>query len=185
MTAEHVMVVDYRPHWRERFAQEQARILAAATDLIPQIEHIGSTSVVGLAAKPVIDMMPGVPSLAAFDAANGPARLAELGYTYRPDYEDTLPERRYFIQGTDNPEHPEGRWFQVHLVELGGAFWRRHLAFRDYLRTHPAERDAYGAFKQQIAPDHATTHTYADAKDAFVKEMEARAMAWAGGRKSG
>lgn len=173
-----VQVVDYRPAWAQMFADEQARIAGALRDALVEVVHVGSTAVNGLAAKPVIDIMPGVASLAAFEAADGIARLQALGYIYRADYTPLVPQRRYFVLRNGNPEHPEGNGYQLHLVAHGGDWWERHIAFRDYLRTHPHERDAYGAFKQRIAPRFTNTQDYSAAKDAFIQPMEARALAW-------
>jgi len=178
-TPSSVMVVDYRPQWAQQFERERTRLLAKLANIVMDIVHAGSTAVPGLAAKPVIDMMAGVASLEAFDVANGAAAIERLGYRYHPQYEDVMPERRYFTAGHDNPEHPEGHWFHLHLVERESEFWMRHLAFRDYLRNHPAERDAYTRFKKQLAPAHSTTSTYSEAKAAFIAEMEARALEWA------
>lgn len=173
-----VQVVPYRPMWAQMFADERARIMAALGDVIREIEHVGSTAVEGLAAKPVIDMMPGVGSLAAFEAADGITRMAALGYIYRADFTPIVPQRRYFVLRTGNPEHPEGNGYQLHLVAHGGDWWERHIAFREYLRAHPHERDAYGAFKQRIAPSFTSTVDYSEAKDDFMQPMEARALAW-------
>ena len=110
---------------------------------------------------------------------NGVARVAQVGYHYHPEHEDTMPERRYFTAGHDNPEHPAGRWFQLHLVEQASDFWTRHLIFRDYLRAHPAEREAYELFKKQLAPAHTSTSTYSEAKSEFIAMLESRALYWA------
>ncbi|MFW5709601.1 MAG: GrpB family protein [Chloroflexota bacterium] len=179
MNTSGVIVVDYRPQWAQQFEHERTRLMATLADRVIDIVHVGSTAVPGLAAKPVIDMMAGVGSLETFDAANSAAQMAQLGYLYHPEHEDTMPERRYFTAGHDNPEHPVGRWFQLHLVEQVSDFWTRHLIFRDYLRTHPAERDAYGLFKKQLAPAHTSTFAYSEAKSEFIARLESRALYWA------
>lgn len=179
-----VTVLPYDPHWREQYERERTRILYALGGLLQTIEHIGSTSVEGLAAKPVIDMMPGVKSLEAFDSEGGVGRMQALGYTYVSRHEDIMPFRRYFTGGTTNPHHINGHAYHVHLVEIDSDFWRDHLLFRDYLRTHPAERDRYGAFKQQIAPLHSTTRTYYLAKDELIKDLLAAARMWAAQNKN-
>lgn len=178
MSTSGVMVVDYRSQWAQHFKSERTRLMIDLMDIVVEIIHIGSTAVPGLAAKPVIDMMAGVGSLDEFDAANGAARVHHLGYQYHPEHEDTIPERRYFTAGYDNPEHPAGRWFQLHLVEQVSDFWTRHLILRDYLRAHPAERDAYGLFKKPLAPSHTGTSTYSEAKNEFVASLELRALYW-------
>lgn len=175
-----VFVVDYREIWPRLFAEEAARLRSAVGAAFTTIEHVGSTAVPGLAAKPVIDIMPGIVDLAAFDADNTHERLIGMGYIYRDDLEVAMPYRRYFVRIGDNPEHPKGHVSHVHIVEVGSAFWVRHLAFRDYLRAHPTERDAYGAYKQHIAPQYTDTGAYSEAKHEFIQAMQAKALTWYG-----
>ncbi|MEO1440676.1 MAG: GrpB family protein [Chloroflexota bacterium] len=139
---------------------------------------LGSTSVPGLAAKPVIDMMPGFESVEAFDATDGIAMMQRLGYIYVDTYNEIMPFRRYFVLEGNNPEHPRNHLVHVHMVAMGGDFWTSHIAFREYLRAHADEKQRYGNFKQQIAPQFASTFDYAGAKDEFVQQMEAKALAW-------
>jgi GrpB-like predicted nucleotidyltransferase (UPF0157 family) len=112
-------------------------------------EPIGSTAVPGLCAKPVLDLMLGLPTLAAL-APHQPT-LAAAGWRYRPEYEAELPERRYFVR-----EAGLGRLrAHLHAVEAGAALWRRHLGFRDALRERADWREAYAALKQALARRHA------------------------------
>jgi GrpB-like predicted nucleotidyltransferase (UPF0157 family) len=177
-----VHVVDYRPEWPDLFEAERKRLIDAIGTWATHIEHVGSTAVPGLAAKPVIDIMPGVPSLAAVDQEALVAAMVELGYAYRQDLEAMMPYRRYFTLSGDNPHHPKGHLVHTHLVEIGSEFWVRHLAFRDYLRAHPDERDSYGTFKQRIAPNFTSTSDYSEAKHEFIQAMQARALAWCASR---
>jgi GrpB-like predicted nucleotidyltransferase (UPF0157 family) len=134
------------------------------------IEHIGSTAVPGLAAKPVIDIMPGVLSMA--DAESCIEGMRRLGYEYVPEFEDALPDRRYFRKG-----HPEQKW-HVHIVEVGGPFWRRHIAFRDYLRAHPEAAGKYAALKRRLAAQYPyDSLAYTDAKSEFILGIEEKAAA--------
>ncbi|MEM6282276.1 MAG: GrpB family protein [Chloroflexota bacterium] len=178
MPSDRVHVVDYRPEWAAMFQMERERIMAALGDILPGIEHIGSTSVPGLAAKPVIDMMPGFACVEAFDATDGIAIMQGMGYIYVDRYNDIMPFRRYFVLEGDNPEHPRDHLVHVHMVAAGGDFWTSHVAFREYLRAHPDEMKRYGDFKQQIAPQFASTFDYADAKGEFVRGMVEKAVAW-------
>jgi len=135
------------------------------------VEHVGSTAVPGLAAKPVIDIVVGVRRLK--DAAACAAPLAAIGYECVPEYEAEIPDRRYFRKGPFG-----GRTHHLHMVEFGGAFWRRHLAFRDWLRTHPEDAARYGALKRELAATHeADREAYTEAKNAFVREVEAHVLA--------
>ncbi|NIX18890.1 MAG: GrpB family protein, partial [Actinobacteria bacterium] len=94
-----IRLADYDPEWPERFEQEAARIREAAGDHLLALEHIGSTAVPGLAAKPVVDMLGGTETLADADACVGP--LEAIGYEYVPELEAELPERRYFRRTAD------------------------------------------------------------------------------------
>ena len=164
-----VAIVDYDPRWTRQFEEEKARILAATVPSVVAVEHIGSTAVPGLAAKPIIDILAGIRHLE--DARACIAPLATIGYEYVPEYETELPERRYFRKGPR-----EARTHHVHLVEVEGAFWRRHLAFRDYLRAHPEEAKRYAALKRALAAKFGEDReAYTDGKTAYVRGIEAKA----------
>ena len=164
-----VAIVDYDPRWPRQFEEEKARILAATDSQVVAVEHIGSTAVPGLAAKPIIDILAGIRHLEVARACIAP--LATIGYEYVPEYETELPERRYFRKGPR-----EARTHHVHLVEVEGAFWRRHLAFRDYLRAHPEEAKRYAALKRALAAKFGEDReAYTDGKTAYVRGIEAKA----------
>ena len=134
-----------------------------------RLEHIGSTAVPGLVAKPVLDVLLGVPALEVVEGRR--AALQGLGFRYRPEYEDVLPQRRYF---TRDP----GPGLRVHLhgLVLGSPAWRDHLAFRDALRGDDALRDAYAALKQSLALRFAQDKAaYTDAKAPFIARVLATA----------
>ena len=95
MREKHLVIVDYRPEWAEQFEAEKARIVDTVGNYIEAVEHIGSTSVVGLAAKPVIDITIGVKSLIIADQYCIEP-IVGLGYEYVPQFEDMMPTRRYF-----------------------------------------------------------------------------------------
>jgi GrpB-like predicted nucleotidyltransferase (UPF0157 family) len=176
-----VIIVPYDPAWPDLFLAEQTRIQAAIGPHIRQIEHMGSTAVPGLAAKPIIDIMIGLAVLADAPACIAP--LEALGYTYVPEYEADMPDRRYFSKGRGTPG---GATHHIHMVELGGTFWNRHLLFRDYLRAHPADAAAYGDLKRRLAAAHRSDRAaYTDAKTAFITGIEAKAQAWRDSINSG
>ncbi|MEK7247869.1 MAG: GrpB family protein, partial [Chloroflexota bacterium] len=132
------------------------------------IEHVGSTAVPGLAAKPIIDIMPAIRSLA--DARHIIAPMEALGYEYVPEFEDDLPERRYFRRGVPRSHH-------VHVVETTSTFWRRHLAFRDYLRAHPETAAEYAALKRRLADGYGSdSGGYTNAKTEFITRIERLAL---------
>ena len=108
------------------------------------IEHVGSTAVPGLGAKPVIDVMVGLSRLA--QAEDRIAALEAAGYEYVRKYERQRPERRYFRKPRLGP-----RGVHLHCVVEGSHFWVRHLAFRDYLHAHPESAAAYYKLKRELA----------------------------------
>jgi GrpB-like predicted nucleotidyltransferase (UPF0157 family) len=137
-----IEVVDYDPRWPLRYQRERDRIAAALGENAVAIEHVGGTAVPGLPAKPVIDIMVGVPDIER--AGQAVAGLINLGYQYVPELESQLPERRYFRRGTPETHH-------VHMVAVSSDFWEEHLLFRDYLRTHPQAAEEYGKLKRGLA----------------------------------
>jgi GrpB-like predicted nucleotidyltransferase (UPF0157 family) len=166
---ESVEIVDHDPAWARRFAAAAREVSDALAPWLVDVEHIGSTAVPGLPAKPVIDVMVGVRTLAA--TTDIVAALRALGYEYVPEYEVMFPTRRFFRRwGGGHRTH------QIHLVERGDdEWWDRHLAFRDWLRSHDDDRDAYASLKRSLARTFRDDrHGYTDAKTAFIREIEAR-----------
>ncbi len=160
-----IEIVDYDPGWPARFEGAAARLRAAAPSLIVAVEHIGSTAVPGLAAKPVIDLMPAVAAGRPDDLDRCVAPIVALGYEYVADYEDEMPYRRFFrLRLAGSQEN-------VHLVEQGSVFWTRHLAFREILRTHPGLAAEYAALKRSLAPRYSDVNDYAAAKAGFIEAI--------------
>ena len=169
--AQHIIVTDYCPQWAQRYQDEAAQLQAVLGDNCIAIHHIGSTAVPGLAAKPIIDIMPVVQSLTAVDSAQ--AALTHLGYEYLGEF--GMAGRRYLRKGGDERTH------QVHIFA-----WQdtenilRHLAFRDYLRTHDTERAAYARLKKALALQFPRDiESYCRGKAEFVHRTEEKAMLWA------
>lgn len=160
-----IRIVGYDPAWPAAFESEAARILALFADGSTRIEHIGSTAVPGLGAKPIIDIMLGAPELGEIDAAV--PGIESLGYQYVPEHEAEMPERRFFRK-----ERGGRRTHHLHAVEVGGAFWRDHLLFRDFLRSHADVARAYHDLKAELAGRFASDpEAYMDGKDAFIKRV--------------
>ena len=160
-----LVLSEYQDTWPRQFAEvaEQLRATVPAHDAI--LEHIGSTSVPGLCAKPVLDVLLGVSSLAEAEAAI-PA-LASIGFVYRPEHEAAIPDRRYFVR-------PVGQTLRVHLhaVLLGGLLWRQHLHFRDALRQEPPLREQYATLKRALAATYARDKAaYTEAKAPFICQV--------------
>jgi GrpB-like predicted nucleotidyltransferase (UPF0157 family) len=168
-----IVVVDYDSRWPAMFEAERARLLEVVGDWVAGIEHIGSTSVPGLAAKPVIDILIGVRALAEADA-HCIEPICGLGYEYVPEFETVMPFRRYFRRLTPDGNHTH----HIHLVEKESDFWERHLLFRDYLRAHPERAREYEALKRRLAPQFSDVNDYAEAKTAFIRAAEIQAAQW-------
>ncbi len=166
-----VEVVDYRPEWAQLFATEKTLLSDALGQPDATIEHIGSTSVPGLAAKPVIDIMIGLPD---FSLANSfVPHIVALGYDYIAKYEEIMPERRYFRKLVED-RHTR----HIHMVEIGSEFWQRHLLFRDYLRTNAQAVQEYADLKKSLAMrEWQDRNEYTDAKTEFIKNTEQQAAA--------
>lgn len=163
-----VEVVEYDPRWPARFAEARAE-LAAATRVPPEaIVHVGSTAVPGLAAKPTIDLMVGVPRLDV--GGEECAALGGLGYAYLGEY--GIPGRHFFRRGRPPTHH-------VHWVRRDGDFWQKQLLFRDYLRAHPADTEGYARLKCDLAArfrhDRAA---YTASKTEVVTTLLERAWRW-------
>ena len=164
-----VSIVEYRPQWRKMFEEEKQLLQAALGEASAKVEHIGSTAVNGLAAKPIIDIMVGLPD---FSVADKLVPVIEtLGYEYIKKYEDEMPFRRFFVKNRNGI-----RTHQIHMVEIDGEFWGRHLLFRDYLRHNPAIANEYAALKKQLAErEWEDVNEYADAKSEFIRSIENKA----------
>ncbi|MEX2214573.1 MAG: GrpB family protein [Phycisphaeraceae bacterium] len=163
-----VRLAEYSPDWPRTFERERERILAACGDHLHAIEHVGSTSVPGLIAKPVLDIMPALRTPQAGEAIIEP--MTALGYEYRGAF--GLPGRFFFVlrSGDDNVVHCHA-WPREHPQV------RRHVAFRDYLRAHPEAAAEYAALKRKLAGQHETDReAYTDAKDEFIQRIDALAL---------
>lgn len=166
-----VVIVEYNPQWPGMFLEEKKAILALIGHILMGVEHIGSTAVPGLAAKPIIDILAGVRQLS--DAQECIQPLLTLRYEYVPEHEESIPDRRYFHKGP-----PKGRTHHLHMVEVEGEFWRRHLAFRDYLRVDRECARRYEQLKRDLAVAYRDNRgAYTEAKTEFIEAIIARAIA--------
>jgi GrpB-like predicted nucleotidyltransferase (UPF0157 family) len=160
-----ITVAGYDAAWPIRFRIESQLIQIALGDLNPRIEHIGSTSVPGLAGKPIIDMLVGVRSLGDFERHCD--RLSIYGYEYIPEYERALPDRRFFkrvVRGV--------RTHHVHVVEIDGHYWKRYLKFRDSLRADAWLAGRYADLKRRLAARFRYDRdAYTNGKTGFVEAV--------------
>ncbi len=158
-----IVVLPYDPEWALQFEAEREMILSAFDDLRAEIEHIGSTAVVGLAAKPIIDIAIIVES--AEDALRAITPLVRLGYTCYGEAE--IPGRVYFDRREYEPCH-------IHLYVRGNPELERHLIFRDYLRAHPETAQQYAELKCALAEKYRNDRpAYTEAKTEFIRNIEA------------
>ena len=161
-----VRIGAYDAAWPSVFDAERTRLRGVLGAVAVRIEHVGSTAVPGLAAKPVIDVQLSVSSFEPPDAYRDP--LQALGYHYRSDDEQ---EHRFFALDGPNGD----RAVNLHVCESGGEWERRHLAFRDALRSDPDLRARYEAEKRRVAALHADDSlAYADAKTPWIRAEERR-----------
>lgn len=165
-----VVVTEYNDNWKQKFSEESQKIKEIFGEELIDIHHIGSTSVPELKSKPIIDMMPVVKHIEKIDSFN--ERMEQLGYECMGEL--GMKGRRYFRKGGDNRTH------QVHVFQKDNMEdITRHLAVRDYLRSHPDEANSYGDLKESLAKRFPTDiEAYMDGKDAFVKELERKALSW-------
>ena len=162
------LLVDYDPRWATAYAAEKERILAALGNLVVAIEHYGSTSILGLRAKPIIDILVGIRTQEEWIQCKAP--LEALGYDYAEHA--GVPDHFIFGRGRDRSE----RTHLVHVVEYGSATWRDSLAFRDALRAAPALAAQYQAVKEEaIAQVPQGRSAYTDLKGRFVAAVVAGA----------
>jgi GrpB-like predicted nucleotidyltransferase (UPF0157 family) len=161
-----VVLVEYDPTWPEQFLSEKALLVREAGSLLTVIEHIGSTSIPDLLAKPTIDIMAGISHLTDNDELL--PILKGIGYIYGPGIESEIHERRYYYKDRKVEDR-----FHLHVVEVTSSFWSKHIAFRDYLRGHPAEAAEYSRLKTRLARDCVTDRKeYTRLKTDFVQKIE-------------
>ena len=163
---EPVVIVDYDPDWPRLFDEFSAPLFAELGDLIVAVEHVGSTAVPGLVAKPIIDLDLVVPS--ASDIPLAVARLAVLGYVHLGDV--GIPGREAFLWPAQKARH------HLYVCPVDSEELDRHRSFRDYLLTHPDEANAYGALKKAAAIRYSDDRdAYVGAKSSFVESVLKRA----------
>jgi GrpB-like predicted nucleotidyltransferase (UPF0157 family) len=161
-----VTVVDYDPGWPARFAEERARLAVVFGDDALLIEHIGGTSVPGLASKPIIDVVVAARHLPL--PVERVAAMEALGYEHLGEY--GVAGRVYFRRRSPRP-----RTHHVHVYAAGSDRIGDHLLFRDYLRAHPAEAARYAELKWKLASQRVDPATFQSGKSAFIAETLERA----------
>ena len=188
-----IILEEYQLSWANSFEVEKQVLVSTLIDFSPTIEHIGSTSIPGLCAKPTIDILVGLLDEVQLDKTIVP--MINTGYTYFKKYEPTMPYRRLFAMLralTDkkppviidvHDEFVRGQEFislaNIHVIVKDTLQWKRHVAFRDFLRTHTDQRDEYGRLKTELSKEeYEDTNQYNAAKDKFIKQTQELALAW-------
>jgi len=167
-----IVLVPYDPAWPAQFAAAREEVLSACNGLVVEVHHVGSTAIPGIAAKPVIDLLPVVRRFEDGRACVAP--LQSLGYESRGEH--GIAGRHYFVRGTP-------RSHQAHLFAADHPEVERHLLFRDYLRAHADERAAYERLKRNLAAKYGDDRqAYAAAKTPFCDRIDRLARA---GRQHG
>lgn len=172
MAGDPVFIVPYDESWPQRFQQLAQPMRSVLGPVALRIDHVGSTSVPGLAAKPVIDIQISVADFEPLDAFRVP--LESLGYIFRAENPELT--KRYFREPTGQPRT------HVHVRRLGSFNEQFALLFRDYLRTHPEVADEYAQLKMALAKQYdrpQDREAYTDAKDPFIWKVMLQANKWA------
>jgi GrpB-like predicted nucleotidyltransferase (UPF0157 family) len=165
-----VILTAYDPKWPQTAASHAERLRVLGSCLVT-VHHIGSTSVPGLAAKPIIDLMPLVTDLADLDRER--RRIEALGYDWHGEL--GIPGRRYCTLS----DEAGIRIVQLHFFNADSPQVERHIALRDYLRAYPDAASAYEKEKRRARDLHPNdSHAYTDEKDAWIRATEAKALVW-------
>jgi GrpB-like predicted nucleotidyltransferase (UPF0157 family) len=164
-----LIIHPYDPHWPELFSHLGAALRKALGQTALRIDHIGSTAIPGLDAKPIIDIQISVPSFESLESYRLP--LESLGYVFRADNPDRT--KRYFR------EAPGQRRTHIHVRRAGSWAEQFALLFRDYLRAHPDEAKEYATLKYSLAEKYqADREAYTEAKEPFIWQVMLNASRW-------
>jgi GrpB-like predicted nucleotidyltransferase (UPF0157 family) len=165
-----INIVEYSAAWPALYITEQAALKKVFEGTDVCIEHIGSTSVAGLGGKPIIDILAGVTALAEVESRI--PELEALGYEYVPEFEAEIPQRRFFRKPQKG-----ARTHHLHCVARDSGFFIEHIAFRDYLRSHPDAAAEYLSLKQELAERFRENRdAYNDGKAEFIRALLDRIM---------
>ncbi|MEK4978715.1 GrpB family protein [Bacillus sp. FSL K6-6540] len=161
-----LIVVEYNPKWVKKFEELRDFVFPVLSDLKVTIEHVGSTAIPGIAAKPIVDIDVVVPTQS--DILVAVKRLANLGYVHEGDL--GIPGREVFIPPRDVD------WHHLYLCTVDNAEYKRHILFRDYLRIHPVDAKRYSQLKQMLVKQFKGDRSgYTNAKSDFVRDILKRA----------
>lgn len=166
-----VEVVPHNANWHSAFEDESQQVAVALGKNLVAIYHIGSTAIATIHAKPIIDMLIAVEDITEVDQRN--ASMQALGYEVMGEF--GIAGRRFFRK--DNQVGI--RTHHIHTFEVGSTQINRHLAFRDYMRSHPEDAQRYSELKQSLAKQYPDNiEGYMDGKSEFIKEIDKKAQLW-------
>ncbi len=188
-----IQIEAYNSNWPVYFTKISKHLQDVLQGFTAQIEHIGSTSVSGLAAKPIIDILIGLNTDEDLNKVIEP--MMQTGYTYFKKYEPEMPYRRLFVRLTSlsdkavpsiidlDDDYITGVHLMpvtnIHILVKDTHHWTRHIAFRDFLRTYPEIRNSYEQLKLELSLQEFNNHLeYNKAKNNFVKQVEQQALNW-------
>ena len=156
-----VKIISHTEQWHQSFAEEEARLRYVIGEFVVAVEHIGSTSVCGISAKPILDIAAAVNDKASGEKCVAP--LESIGYEYRGEL--GIAGRFYFVKGAPRTHH-------LHMLLSGSAEWRNHLSFRNYLRQNPSAAEEYDKLKKELAQKYQNDRdSYLDGKADFVEKI--------------
>lgn len=169
-----VIVSPYNEQWNFLFNEEANELTRILNKEIVSIHHFGSTSIKGLAAKPIIDILAVVREISLIDQYNSELEL----FGYKGKGEKGIPGRRYFQKGGDDRTH------HLHIYQIGSLEIERHLAFRNYLRSHPTAMQEYGELKRELSQQFPyDIESYIAGKEARVLKIQEQALNWSRQKK--
>lgn len=155
-----VELAEHTEQWHQLFEEEKARLNEGIGNHVIAIEHVGSTSICGIAAKPILDIAVAIEDKTAGEKCIKP--LEDLGYEYRG--ENGIAGRFYFVRGKPRTHH-------LHMLLVDCEPWKNHLLFRDYLRGNPAAAKEYDELKRNLAREYPNNRdAYLDGKNDFVEK---------------
>jgi GrpB-like predicted nucleotidyltransferase (UPF0157 family) len=156
-----VQLYPYTTEWKRLFDEERTRLEACVGQFVLDIQHIGSTAIPGIVAKPILDIGVAVSNFEEAQVCIVP--LEQLGYIYRGEY--GIPRRHYFVKGEPRTHH-------LHMVEIASAGWKGNLFFRDYLKQHPEAAAEYARIKIRLAQDPPSQRqNYQTEKGVFIQHI--------------
>ncbi|BBL59838.1 GrpB family protein [Methylomonas koyamae] len=188
-----VTIEPYNPRWQGDFCRHKLTIESAIGHLLGSVDHIGSTSLGDIAAKPIIDVLVGITDQSLLDETIEP--ILNAGYTYIEKFTPGMPYRRFFVKLTPLSGKPlpsilatndvlsfgvdYNTVVNIHAIEQGSYHWMRHIAFRDYLLAHPDVRIEYERLKLEIVKiDFSDPLDYNAHKEGFISKHQELAVRW-------